>query len=285
MKMMLAEGLLTLISALPATAGLSTFTYITSDGGGSGSVVGDMTGVGAVTLNDDTAGGDYWNGGDTFTYLHEANQISNSFTATVRVVGQTQDAGGRWGKAGIAARTSLDATATNAMTQVAAGIGSQALAPSRGDHSPVPMRLAGRGADAVVGNGGFENPIKVLGADNILVDSVNNVFPEGADVNATWLSLSYDSATNGFTAGSAPDDNGAPGTWSFSDTKTDIPKDGDGWYVGLGYSAHNSMDIGVDTQGQHGVTFDNYSLSVVPEPSSSLLGLLGLGALALRRRR
>lgn len=269
------------ISALPAFAGLSTFTNV---GGGTGSVVGDMTGVGAVTLNDDTAAGDIWNGGDTFSYLHDANQITNSFTATVRVVGQTQDAGGRWGKAGIAAKSSLDANASMGMAQVAAGIGSQAVAPSRGDHSPVPMRLAGRTTND--GQNGFEDPIKILGADNVLVDSVNNVFPEGAAVNATWLSLSYDAASNGFTAGAAPDVNGAPGDWSYSDTKTDIAGDGDGWYVGIGYSAHNSMDLGPDgSQGQHGVTFDNYSITVVPEPSTSILGLLGLGALALRRRR
>ena len=153
------------------------------------------------------------------------------------------------------------------------------MAPSRGDHSPVPIRLAGRTGND--GEGGFETTIVDVATG---VDSVNNVFPEGEAVNATWLSLDYNAASNEFVAGFAPDVGGAPGDWSFSPATSAVPSDGDGWYVGIGYSAHNSMDLdAAGAQGQHGVTFDNYSL--VPEPSTSVLGLLGLGALFLRRRR
>jgi hypothetical protein len=266
------------ISALTANAGLSTFTHIAQDAAGTGSFTGDITGVGPVTLNDDTAVGDFWNGGDTFSYLHEANQRTGNFTATVRVVGQTGDAAGRWGKAGIVARASLDPQASNASAQVASGTGSQLLAPSAGDHSPVPIRLAGR-QNGSGGEGGFEIGIVDAGTG---VESVNNVFPEGAAVNATWLSLSYNADNNGFIAGYAPDNGGVPGPWSYSAEKTDVANDGDGWYVGIGYSAHNSMTVG-GAQGQHGVTFDRFA--VVPEPSTSLLSLLGLGAFLMRRRR
>lgn len=275
--------------ALALSAGVShaalTTTFV---GGGTGSVTGDtMNAVGAVTIIDnDTTGGDLWNGGDTFTYLHEANQITSSFTATVRVIGQTAEANGRWGKAGINVRSDLANTASNAMAQVAAGLGSQVAAPSfiptGGDHNPVPVRLAGRNQND--GNGGFEDPIQDAGG----ADIPNNVFPEGGIVNATWLSISWDSATNGFIAGHAPDVAGAPGVWSFSAARTDIPADADGWYVGLGYSAHGDLSFGSAdpvTEGEHGVTFDNFSLVVVPEPSTTLLGAAALGLLALRRRR
>ena len=142
------------------------------------------------------------------------------------------------------------------------------MAPSRGDHSPVPIRLAGRTGND--GEGGFETTIVDVATG---VDSVNNVFPEGEAVNATWLSLDYNAASNEFVAGFAPDVGGAPGDWSFSPATSAVPSDGDGWYVGIGYSAHNSMDLdAAGAQGQHGVTFDNYSL--VPEPSTSRSMLL-----------
>lgn len=272
-------------------AGLDTATYIDSSGGVAnnagnipgGSVEGDITGVGPVTLMD-VDGGDMWNGGDQFMYLHDSDQWTGDFTATVRVVSQTEAVDGRWGKAGIRASASLDGLTANAMAQVAAGNGSQVDPPSSGlDHSPVPARLAGRTQND--GEGGFENPIIATAGTEQVVDGdgnvANDVFRESGP-NATWLSLSYTAATNEFVAGSALDVNGSPGVWSFSAPVSNVPADGDGWYVGLAYSAHSDLDL--PAGGMHGITFDNFSL--VPEPSTlGLLLLGGLGLFGLRRRK
>ena len=66
-----------------AFAGLNTATYVDSSGGvpnnagqvPDGRVEGDMTGVGEVTLFD-IDGGDMWNGGDQFIYLHDEKSSS-----------------------------------------------------------------------------------------------------------------------------------------------------------------------------------------------------------------
>lgn len=275
--------------AASASAGLNTVTYVDASGGvannagniPNGSVTGDQTGVGEVTLMD-VDGGDMWNGGDQFIYLHDSAQEAGDFTATVRVVSQTEAVNGRWGKAGIRASATLDGTSANAMAQAASGNGSQVAAPPAGDHSPVPLRLAGRTQND--GDGGFENPIiGAAGTEQVLDGDgnvANDIFRTDGP-NATWLRLSYTKASNEFVASSAADVGGAPGVWSHSAPMSGVPSDGD-WYVGLAYSVHNDFDLPAD--GMHGVTFDNYS--IVPEPSS--LGLLVLGALGLlgvRRRR
>ncbi|MCA9217676.1 MAG: PEP-CTERM sorting domain-containing protein [Planctomycetales bacterium] len=269
--------------AASANAGLNTVTYVDSSGGAAnnaglipdGMVEGDTTGVGEVTLFD-IDGGDMWNGGDQFIYLHDSAQETGDFSATVRVVAQTEAVDGRWGKAGIRASSSLDGLSANAMAQLAAGNGSQAEQLGAGDHSPVPVRLAGRTQND--GEGGFENPVKDASGAEVPNDALR------ADgVVKTWLRLNYTAADNSFVAGHALDVNGAPGEWSYSDPTTAVPADGDGWYVGLAYSMHSDITP-VRADNMHGITFDNYS--IVPEPSS--LGLLSLGALALlgiRRRR
>ncbi len=253
-----------------ARADLNTATYVSWDGGGEGAVEGDMTGVGPVTLLDLPGVGDMWNGGDQFIYLHDENRVTGSFTATVRVVSQTQAIEGEWGKAGIRASGDLTGLSANAMTQVYAGNGSQVLAPSSGAaHDPVPVRLAGRIQND--GNGGFEDP--VLDANG--VDVPNNVFPETdaipAPANASWIRLSYTASKNAFVAGYAVDEGGVPGDWNYSNARTSVPATGDGWYVGLAYSAHNSLDAGQveRADGLHGITFDNYSIGdLVKRPVS-----------------
>ena len=83
--------------AATANAGLDTTTYVDSSGGAAnnaghvpaGMVDGDGTGVGEITLFD-IDGGDMWNGGDQFIYRHEGTERSGDFSATVRVVAQTE---------------------------------------------------------------------------------------------------------------------------------------------------------------------------------------------------
>jgi hypothetical protein len=170
------------------------------------------------------------------------------------------------------------------MAQAAAGNGSQVAAPAAGDHSPVPLRLAGRTGND--GNGGFENPIIGAAGTEQVLDGDGNVANDifrSEGTNATWLRLSYTAASNEFVASSAADVGGAPGVWSSSAAVSTVPADGDGWYVGLAYSVHSDMAT-LAADNTHGVTFDNYS--IVPEPSSlGLLVLGGLGLLGVRRRR
>lgn len=285
MRFLLTSAAVVLFSTT-AFAELNTTTYVSHDGGGAGEVSGDLTGVGEITLSDG-AGGDMWNGGDQFIYRHDSEQYTGNFTATVRVVSQTEAIDGRWGKAGIRASANLTGDSANAMTQVYAGTGSQALPPAAGDHSPIPVRIGGRTQND--GEGGFENP--VFASEGYTgptqgdpAEVLNDVFPNpiGTPTRASWLSLEYDAATNTFVSGYALDEGGAPGLWNFSAPVNTVPKDDDGWYIGLAYSAHNSMDAALG-DGFHGVVFDNFS--IVPEPASVGLALLGmLGLLGFRRR-
>ena len=232
--------------------------------------------AGVHTLGDDTAAGDFWNGGDTGTYLHESARVTGSFSAVVRVVGQSEAASGRWGKAGIMARNSLLPGSSNGMAQLATGNGSQP-----GGANPVPVRLAGRLFND--GNGGFEDAVGNDGGD-----ISNNVFLTDGGVNVSWLRLDYNDVTNEFTSGFAPDVDGVAGAWAFSGARSDVEdtNSADGWYVGMAYSSHSDMAIG-GVEGIHTVSFDNFSISQsqIPEPSTSLLGLGALGFLAIRRKR
>ncbi len=261
--------------ASTAYAGLNTSTYVSIDGEGTGAVQNDTTGVSEVTLLDSTLQGDMWNDGDNFVYLHDSARETGDFTATVRVVAQTEAVDGRWGKAGIRANASLEGNASSAMAQIATGNGSQPTGAN-----PVPARLAGRATNGT-NDGGYENPI----LDAAGAEVPNDVFRTDGGVNKTWLSLSYTKADNSFIAGIAPDVNGAPGDWSYSEPKTDVEATGDGWYVGLAYSAHSDLADNPAAENLHGVTFDNYSISSVPEPTSVTMLLFGLLGLGLRRRR
>lgn len=273
MRVILRSLFVLFVASSVANAEL-TAEYISIDGVGTGAVEGDLTAQGEVTLLD-ADGGDMWNDGDNFIYLRESDKVQGDFTATVRVVAQTEAVDGRWGKAGIRASNSLAGDSSNAQAQIAAGNGSQP-----GQANPVPARLAGRTLNSLPN--GFEDPI--LDASGAEVP--NDVFRTDGGVNTSWLSLSYTAADNSFVAGIAPDVDGAPGEWSYSNPRTDIETSGEGWYVGLAYSVHSDFNEGQITRadGFHGVTFDNFSL--VPEPTSmTIIGLGVLGLLGVRRRR
>jgi len=266
-----------------AYAELNTVTYVTHDGGGEGRVEGDMTGVGPVTIYDGE-GGDMWNGGDQFIYLHDEAKVTGDFSATVRVIGQTESVDGRWGKSGPLAVANLSGNGQMAMTTVVSGTGSQVAAPAMGDHSPVPVRIHGRRTGD--GQNGFEPAIS-----NSAGEISNNVFPESTagvlnpTTNVSWLRLQYQEATNTFLSAFAPDVDGTPGEWGYSQriTNVDLPTedDGPGWFVGLGYSVHNSMDLSnvEDEEGMHGITFDNYSIVDEFLPQELSVGGVGIGTL------
>lgn len=296
----------TLFFCSAAFADLDTFTYVSSfndaggpgDGNGSGAYEGDISGVNPVTILD-SDGGDVWNGGDQMAYLHQGAQIpaGQSYTATVRVISQTQAIDGRWGKAGIVATADLAGGGATAVTQIALGNGSNSQIntdgtlveglDTRGDatlQSPVPVRLGGRTA-ALPPDSGFEIGIP---ADAAYTGAVNGDGLVANVLESRWLTLSYDAATNEFTAGVARDIAGSPGVWNYSAPKNDIAiNDGGGHYIGLGYSAHGDLDFTEITRPDqlHGVTFDNFSLTVVPEPASfGILAFGLLGLLGMRRR-
>ena len=203
-----------------ASAELNTVTYVTHDGGGDGRVEGDLTGVGPVTLYDGE-GGDMWNGGDQFIYLHDENKVTGDFSATVRVVAQTESVAGRWGKSGPVAVANLSGNGQMAMTAVVSGTGSQIAAPAEGGHNPVPVRIHGRRTGD--GQNGFEPAVS-----NSSGEIQNNVFPESnpgvlnPTTNVSWLRLQYEESTNTFISGFAPDVDGVPGEWGYSQKITDV---------------------------------------------------------------
>ncbi len=268
--------------ASSANAELNTLQYVSFDDGGAGRLDldgnrGDVidTGTGPVSVDVsgadritllDGEGGDMWNGGDQFTYLFDSNKVTTDFTATVRVVAQTESVEGRWGKTGITAQANLSGLGQQAGVQVYSGTGSQVDPPTVGDHSPIPVRVGGRtGTD---GTGGFERPVSDASGTEI----GNNVFPEAEagvvdpTTNVSWLRLQYQAESNTFLAGYALDVDGAPGEWGYSAPVNDVPvpsaDDGEGWYVGLNYSAHNSLQVNdlADEDALHGISFDNYSI-------------------------
>lgn len=289
-----ASVLAALIFSTAAFAGLDTFTYISSfndgaspNGGvGEGAFEGDITGVNPVTVLD-SDGGDVWNNGDQMAYLHQGAEIpaGSSYTATVRVISQTQAIDGAWGKGGIVAVDSLAGGGPTATAQVAYGNGSQTYINNDGSvttgSDPVPVRLGGRTAPGA----GFEIGIP---ADPAYTGAVNGAGEVANVLESRWLSLEYDAATNQFIAGVARDINGSPGVWSYSAPKDDVPINADGGhYIGLGYSAHENLNFDQVARPDklHGVTFEKFSLEVVPEPSSvALIGFGLLGLLGMRRR-
>ena len=127
----------------------------------------------------------------------------------------------------------------------------------------------------------YEDPIQSGG-----VDVANDLFKADGSVTETWFQLRYDATTSGFSSGSAPDVAGAPGAWSWSAERTDVADTdaADGWYVGLAYSSHGDLSLSDGKEGLHGVTFDNFSITSIPEPSTALLGLSALGFLIRRKR-
>lgn len=261
---------LTLASVAALSLGMAQGALTTTIIGAGGGSVTD-NGGGSYTLSDSTETGDFWNGNDEGTYHHEDARVTGSFSAVVRITGQSEAANGRWGKAGIMARdTLIGQTSSMAMAQVASGNGSQA-----GGSNPVPNRLSVLRNQA--GDGGAEIAI--------LPETTNNTFNADGSVTLTWLRLDYDAGTNEFVAGIAPDVAGAPGAWSLSPADAGVfdSDPTDGWYVGMAYSAHNDMTIATG-EGLHSITFDNFSVTQVPEPSTSLLGF-GALALLIRRKR
>ena len=285
-----------------ANAELNTVQYISFDGAGEGRL--DIDGNGGQLLNAgdgpvsvdlsgastftvlDGEGGDMWNGGDQFTYLYDSSKVTGDFTATVRVVSQTESVEGRWGKVNVTAQANLSGFGQQASAQVYSGTGSQVDPPAAGDHSPIPVRIGGRtGTD---GNGGFELPIS-----NAAGEIPNNVFPEpdanviNPTTNVSWLRLQYQAESNSFLAGYAEDVNGAPGAWGYSDLITNVPEptaeDGEGWYVGIGYSAHNSLQVAEleDSDRLHGIGFDNYSIVNEFLPQELAVGGVEIGSLTV----
>ena len=254
-------------------AELNTVAYVSADDSGelgvTGKVEGDLTGVGQVTLLDGiktnpTANDDAWNGGDNFIYLYDDQRATGDFTATVRVVSQTQAIDGEWGKTGIRASGNLTGNSANAWTQVYAGNGSQVDPPNNGGHDIVPVRMGGRVQND--GNGNFEDPVR----DANGADIINNLFLKTGVTIPAWIRLSYRASSNTFVSAFAWDENGQPGEWGYSAPRSNIPTTGEGWYVGLGYSAHNSLfdDQITRPDALHGITFDNYSLQneyILPE--------------------
>ena len=284
----------TLFICSAAFADLDTFTYISSfdddNDGGNGAFEGDISGQLPVTVLD-SDGGDIWNNGDQMAFLHQGAQLgpNDSYTATVRVISQTQAIDGRWGKAGIVAIDSLAGGGPTASAQVAFGNGSQTFINNDGTttegSNPVPVRLAGR-TDQI--GSGFETDIPAAAGYTGAVDAGGDV----ANVlESRWLSLEYNAATNEFTAGVARDIQGSPGVWSFSPVRDDILiNSGGGHFIGLGYSAHADLNFDQVTRPDdlHGVTYEQFSLEVttIPEPATGLMAAFGLiGLLGLRRRR
>lgn len=270
-----------LMLASTVFADLDTVTYVSHDGGGEGKVQGNLNAPGNTVILLDSDGGDMWNGGDQFIYYHDSTQHSMDFTATARIVGQTEKIDGRWGKTGIRASADLSGFSQFAMAQLAAGNDSQ---PTGSD--PVAARIAGRDDRHPAADGGFE--IAILDAEGNEVP--NNTF-HPVSTNPTWLSLSYDAETNAFVAGVAPDISGVAGEWFYSEPVTNVAPDGDGWYIGLAYSAHEDLNFDQVQRADalHGVTYDTFTLSVssvIPEPASASLALFAfLGMLGFRRRR
>jgi len=280
----------TLFICSAAFADLDTFTYISSDGGGSGAYEGDISGVLPVTVLD-SDGGDTWNGGDQVAYVHQGAKLgpNDSYKAVVRVISQTQAIDGRWGKGGITATADLAGSAPTAIAQVAFGNGSQTYVNNDGSvvtgANPVPVRLGGRTANLSGGDAGFEIGIAAAAGYTGAVDGDGNV----ANVlESRWLSLEYNASTNEFVAGVARDINGVAGVWSYSAAKNDIAiNDGGGHYIGLGYSAHDDLNFDQVARPDklHGVTFEQFSLTVVPEPATfTMVGFGLLGLLGFRRR-
>ena len=284
----------TLFICSAAFADLDTFTYVSSfddnNDGGNGAFEGDITGQNPVTILD-SDGGDVWNNGDQMAFLHQGAQIpaGSSYTATVRVISQTQAIDGRWGKAGLVATSDLSGGGATASTQLAYGNGSQTFVNNDGSittgANPVPVRLAGRVGGAAGVSSGFEDNILAAAGYTGAVDAGGNV----ANVlESRWLSLEYNAATNEFIAGVARDINGAPGIWSFSDPRDNIAiNDDGGHFLGLGYSAHNDLNFDqvARPDNLHGVTFEQFSLEVVPEPATfTMIGFGLLGLLGFRRR-
>jgi|GEM_PF-5803719 len=198
-------GLCVILYTSTAVGELNTLQYVSHDGLGQGRLDidgsrGEVIDSGlqpiGVDLSEatnytllDGQGGDMWNGGDQFTYLYDRNKVIEDFTATVRVVAQTQSVEGRWGKTGITAQANLSGLGQNATADVYTGTGSQADPPASGaGHNPVPVRMGGR--TGIDGTGGFENPIS-----NASGEIPNNVFAESEALilnpktNVSWLRL------------------------------------------------------------------------------------------------